>query len=92
MDGWSDPSIGRMPAGARNSPLPIQFFFYSGDADASSNHTVSFRLVVTPSGLAPYGLKPERIDRTELIDHHHHTRTESVLQRAGQQPSMPNAM
>ena len=50
MDGWNGPSIGRMPANARDNLLPRKFFVFSGDADVSCNRTLSFRPVVAPTG------------------------------------------
>ena len=50
MDGWSDPSRGRMPAGARDNLLPRQCLVYSDVAEVSCNRTLSFRPVDNPTG------------------------------------------
>ena len=50
MDGWSGPSRGRMPAGARGNLLPRHSLVYSGVAGVSCNHTLSFRPVDNPTG------------------------------------------
>ena len=48
--GWSGPSRGRMPAGAKDSLLPRQCLVYSDVAGVSCNRTLSFRHVDNPTG------------------------------------------
>ena len=50
MDGWNDPSRGRMPAGARDNLLPRQCLVHSGVVDVCCNRIPSLRPVDNPTG------------------------------------------
>ena len=50
MDGWNDPSRGRMAAGTKDSLLPRQCLVYSDVAGVSCNRTLFFRSVDNPTG------------------------------------------